>query len=283
MITKDTLIGIDIGATNINIGRITNGKIVEETYKAVNKKYSQEKILSLLFDAIEVFINPDVIAIGIGVPGTVDPLTGVVYDIQNLPAWKKVALKEIIEEKYGVPVSINNDANCFALGEKIFGKGKRYENFIGLSIGTGIGAGIIVNNKLYSGNLCGAGEIGMLPYKDGIIEDYAGSFFFSNTHNITVKELSEKAKKGDINALDLFKKFGTHVGEAIKTILYMYAPEAIIIGGSISKSYPLFQDSIELSLLSFAYQKQIQKLKIEISNQTGIAILGAASLCLQKP
>lgn len=283
MITKGTLIGIDVGATNINIGLIINGKIIEETYRAVDKKYSQQKILLLLFEAIETFINTDVIAIGIGVPGTVDQLTGVVYDIQNLPAWKKVALKEIIEEKYCVPVSINNDANCFALGEKIFGKGKRYENFIGLSIGTGIGVGIIVNHKLYSGNLCGAGEIGMLPYKDGIIEDYAGSFFFSNTHNITVKELSEKAKKGDKNALDLFEKFGMHVGEAIKTILYMYAPEAIIIGGSISKSYPLFKDSIERSLLSFAYQKQIQKLKIEISNQTGVAILGAASLCLQHP
>jgi glucokinase len=283
MIMKATLIGIDVGATNINIGRITNGIIVEETYRAVDRKYSQEKILSLLFEAIEALINPDVIAIGIGVPGTVDQLTGVVYDIQNLPAWKKVALKEIIEEKYCLPVSINNDANCFALGEKIFGKGKSYENFIGLSIGTGIGAGIIINNKLYSGNLCGAGEIGMLPYKDGILEDYTGSFFFSNKHNITVKELSEKAKKGDKNALDLFNKFGMHVGEAIKTILYMYAPEAIIIGGSISKSYPLFQDSIELSLLSFAYQKQIQKLKIEISNQTGVAILGAASLCLQHP
>ena len=283
MIMKGTLIGIDVGATNINIGRITNGKIVEETYRPVDKKYSQERILSLLFEAIEALINPDVIAIGIGVPGTVDQLTGVVYDIQNLPAWKKVPLKKIIEKKYNLPVSINNDANCFALGEKIFGKGKGYENFIGLSIGTGIGAGIILNNKLYSGNLCGAGEIAMIPYQNGIIEDYAGSFFFSNKHNITVKELSENAKKGDKNALDLFDKFGMHVGEAIKIILYMYAPEAIIIGGSISKSYPLFKDSIELSLRSFAYQKQIQKLKIEISNQSGVAILGAASLCLQHP
>lgn len=283
MIMKGTLIGIDVGATNINIGRITNGKIVEETYRPVDKKYSQERILSLLFEAIEALINPDVIAIGIGVPGTVDQLTGVVYDIQNLPAWKKVPLKKIIEKKYDLPVSINNDANCFALGEKIFGKGKGYENFIGLSIGTGIGAGIILNNKLYSGNLCGAGEIAMIPYQNGIIEDYAGSFFFSNKHNITVKELSENAKKGDKNALDLFDKFGMHVGEAIKIILYMYAPEAIIIGGSISKSYPLFKDSIELSLRSFAYQKQIQKLKIEISNQSGVAILGAASLCLQHP
>jgi glucokinase len=282
MMMGNTLLGIDIGGTNINIGRIANGSIIEETYKAVRKEYSQEKILLLLFEAIDALIKPDVVAIGIGVPGTVNPTTGIVYDIQNIPAWREVALKEIIEKKYDVPVSINNDANCFALGEKIFGKGKNYENFVGLSIGTGIGAGVIINNKLYSGTLCGAGEIAMLPYKEGIIEDYAASFFFSNKHNTTAKESSDKAQKGDQNALRLFYEFGMHVGEAIKAILYMFSPDAIIIGGSISKSYPLFQDSIAVSLRSFAYQKQIQNLKIDISNEPGIAILGAAALCLQK-
>jgi len=275
------LLGIDIGGTNINIGRVENSKVTEETYKAVDKNATKDKILALLFEAIDKVIKPNVVAIGIGIPGVVDQLTGIVYDIQNIPAWKEVALKEIIEQKYGLPVSINNDANCFALGEKIFGKGKNYENFIGLSIGTGIGTGIIINNRLYNGVLCGAGEVGMLSYKDGIIEDYAGSFFFSNKNNINAKELSERASKGDEDALKLFNEFGIHVGEAVKAILYMFAPEAIIIGGSISKSFPLFKNSLEISLNSFAYQKQIQNLKIDISNQAGVAILGAASLCLQ--
>ena len=258
------LLGIDIGGTNINIGRVENSKVTEETYKAVDKNATKDKILALLFEAIDKVIKPNVVAIGIGIPGVVDQLTGIVYDIQNIPAWKEVALKEIIEQKYGLPVSINNDANCFALGEKIFGKGKNYENFIGLSIGTGIGTGIIINNRLYNGVLCGAGEVGMLSYKDGIIEDYAGSFFFSNKNNINAKELSERASKGDEDALKLFNEFGIHVGEAVKAILYMFAPEAIIIGGSISKSFPLFKNSLEISLNSFAYQKQIQNLKIDI-------------------
>jgi glucokinase len=275
------MIGIDIGGTNINIGRIENSNVVEETYKAVDKNATKEEILSLLFAAIDKVIRSNVVAIGVGVPGVVDPLTGIIYDIQNIPAWKEVALKEILELKYSVPVFINNDANCFALGEKIFGKGKEYVSFIGLSIGTGIGAGVIVNNGLYDGVLCGAGEVGMLPYKDSIFEDYAGSFFFSNTRGVNAKELSEMASKGDKNALKLFHEFGTHVGEAVKAILYMFAPEAIIIGGSISKSFPLFKDALEISLRSFAYQKQIQNLKIEISNEPGVAILGAASLCLQ--
>lgn len=279
---NSALLGIDIGGTNLKIGRVKNGKVVEETFIAVDKNATKEVILSSLFEAIDRVIKPNVIGIGVGVPGVVDPLTGIIYDIQNIPAWEEVALKDILEQRYGLPVSINNDANCFALGEKIFGKGKNYQNFIGLSIGTGIGAGVIINNRIYNGVFCGAGEVGMLAYKDSIIEDYAGSFFFSKKHNTSAKEISERAKNGDENALKLFDEFGLHVGEAIKAILYMFAPEAIILGGSISKSFPLFKNSLELSLNTFAYQKQIQNFKIEISNQSGVAILGAASLCLQE-
>jgi len=279
---NSALLGIDIGGTNLKIGRVENGKVTEETFKAVDKIATKEGILSSLFEAIDSVIKPNVVGIGVGVPGVVDPLTGVIYNIQNIPAWEEVALKDILEQRYSLPVSINNDANCFAIGEKIFGKGKNYENFIGLSIGTGIGAGVIINNRIYNGVFCGAGEVGMLAYKDSIIEDYAGSFFFSKKHNTSAKEISERAKNGDERALKLFDEFGLHVGEAIKAILYMFAPEAIILGGSISKSFPLFKNSLELSLNTFAYQKQIQNFKIEISNQSGVAILGAASLCLQK-
>lgn len=278
---QSTILGIDIGGTNLKVGRIENTKIVKQTYNAVNLNASKEETLSSLFEAIDRVINSEVSAIGVGVPAIVDPITGVVYDVQNIPVWKKVALKEILEQRYKLKVSINNDANCFALGEKIFGKGKGYENFIGLSIGTGIGMGIILDNRLYNGVLCGAGEVGMLPYKDGIMEDYSSSFFFTNNYNVSAKEMSQRALKGNLEALKSFEEFGIHFGETIKAIVYMLAPEAIILGGSISKSFPLFKKSMELSLKSFAYQNQIQDLKIELSDQNGIAILGAASLCLQ--
>lgn len=275
------LVGVDIGGSNLRAGRVVNGKIEKKSIKPVKRNATYNEVLNDLFSCIDEVITPNTKGIGIGVPAVVDISKGVAYDVQNIPAWKIVPLKELLKERYGILVHLNNDANCFALGEKIYGKGKNYENFIGLSIGTGIGTGIIINNRLYNGVLCGAGEVGMLSYKDGIIEDYAGSFFFSNKHNINAKELSERANKGDEDALILFNEFGKHVGEAVKAILYMFAPEAIIIGGSISKSFPLFKNSLEISLNSFAYQKQIQNLKIEISNQAGVAILGAASLCFQ--
>lgn len=279
---NNIVLGIDIGGTYLKVGRVENGIIVKQTFNSVDSKATEGETLFSLFDAIDSIINSDVSAIGIGVPAVVDPITGVVYDVQNIPSWKEVALKEIIEQRYNLPVFLNNDANCFALGEKIFGKGKNYQNFIGLSIGTGIGMGILINNNLYNGVLCGAGEVGMLPYKDGIMEEYSSSFFFSKNYHQTAEELSLSAAEGNEKALRAYAEFGFHLGECIKSILYMYAPEAIILGGSISKSFSLFKKSLELSLKSFAYQKQIEDLKIETSNQEGIAILGAASLCLQE-
>lgn len=275
------VLGIDIGGTYLKIGRVENGNIVKQTSKSVDSKATEEETFFSLFEAIDSIINSDVSAIGIGVPAVVDPITGVVYDVQNIPSWKEVDLKNIMEKRYNLPVYLNNDANCFALGEKIFGKGKDYENFIGLSIGTGIGMGIIINNSLYNGVLCGAGEVGMLPYKDGIMEDYSSSFFFLKNYHQTAEELSLSAAEGNQKALQAYTEFGFHLGECIKSILYMYAPEAIILGGSISKSFTLFKESLELSLKSFAYQKQIEDLKIMTSNKEGIAILGAASLCFQ--
>ena len=111
--------------------------------------------------------------------------------------WKEVPLKSILEQRYNLPVFLNNDANCFAKGEKVYGCGKPYSNFVGLSIGTGLGMGVIVNNQLYSGELCGAGEIGMVTYKDSIIEHYASSLFFVKKYNQNAKVLSDLASKGD--------------------------------------------------------------------------------------
>lgn len=276
------LLGVDIGGTNFKIGRIKNSTIEKEISIDVDISLTEEETIDTLLKSIDHLINTDVQGIGVGVPGVVDPITGVIYDIQNIPVWKEIQLKEILQQRYNVPIFINNDANCFALGEKIFGKGRHYQNFVGLSIGTGLGMGIIINNQLYNGVLCGAGEIGMINYKDSIIEKYASSFFFSRNYDLSAKELSEMAKKGNVLGLTAFVEFGLHLGEAIKNILYMYAPEAIILGGSISKAYPYFRKSIETSLKSFAYQKQIENLKIETSNQPGLAILGAAALCLQE-
>ncbi len=275
-------IGVDIGGTNFQIGRVANGILKEESHVEVDTKVNEKELLSNLLNSIDSHIAPKIQGIGVGVPAVVDPLTGVVYDVQNIPAWREIPLKDILYERYNLPIFINNDANCFALGEKIFGNGKTYKNFIGLSIGTGLGMGIIINNMLYNGVLCGAGEIGMLPYKNGIFEDYSSSFFFKDKYKLSAKKLNEMAQNGSNLAINAFNEFGHHLGEAMKNILYMFAPEAIILGGSISKAYPYFKKSMESSLQTFVYQKQIEDFNIHVSKLPGLPILGAASLCMQE-
>jgi glucokinase len=275
------LLGVDIGGTNFNIGLVNESVIIEELIAPVDINATKDETITMLLESIDRIITTDVEGIGVGVPAIVNPNTGVVYDVQNIPAWKELQLRKILVDRYKLPVFINNDANCFAFGEKIFGNGMGYQNFVGLTIGTGIGMGVVINNSLYNGVLCGAGEIGMVNYKDSIIENYASSFFFSNTYKKSAKELSDMAHKGIPLALESFIEFGLHLGVAIKNILYMYAPEAIILGGSISKAYPFFKKSLESSLNSFAYQKQIENLKIETSDRPGLAVLGAAALCFQ--
>ena len=273
------VIGIDLGGTNFKMGRVKNGEILQEVQRAVHATMAEDELLDILFQLIDAIITSETKAIGIGVPGIVDPETGVIYDIQNLPAWKEVPLRSLLEARYAVSVYLNNDANCFALGEKMYGDGQSYQNFIGLSIGTGIGMGVIIKNEIYSGVVCGAGEIAMVPYKDSIIENYASSFFFSDRYQKSGKALSELAKKGDPTAILAYEEFGVHLGEAVKIILYLFAPEAIILGGSISKAYPFFKDTMESTLATFAYPKQLEHLEIIVSNRANLPILGAAALC----
>jgi glucokinase len=276
------LVGVDIGGSNLKAGRVVNGKIEKKSIKPVIKNATYNQVLNDLFTCIDEVITPNTKRIGIGVPAVVDISEGVAYDVQNIPAWKLVPLKELIKERYGILVYLNNDANCFALGEKIYGKGLPYKNFVSLSLGTGIGMGIIINDSLYNGVLCGAGEIGMVSYKESIIENYASSFFFIQKYGLHPIDLFERAEKGEARSIIAFQDFGFHLAEAIKTILYLYAPEAILIGGSISKAYKYFQESLQANLKSFAYKKQIENLKIEVSTNQGSPILGAAALCLQE-
>ena len=277
---QEEILGVDIGGTNIKIGKVINGVVLQKCKIPVNRNDLEHLTLDNLYKGLKSFMTDSVKGIGIGVPAVVDIELGTVYDVQNIPSWKKVPLKDLVEEKFNVPVYINNDANCFAIGEKKFGKAKAFENCIALSLGTGMGMGIIINDKLYNGVLCGAGEIGMVPYLDGILEQYTGSFFFEREYNSSALSLYNEALEGNGNALKAFKEYGIHLAEAVKIILYMYAPESIILGGSISKSFQFFEKSLKTGLESFAYQKQIENLKIQTSDLVNSPILGAAALCL---
>lgn len=271
-------IGIDLGGTNVR-GALVNGKQVENVLsEKINSQGPAEEIVEQLFSFTEKIFTKSVTAIGIGVPGLVQEDRGIVFDVLNIPSWKEIPLKQLMEEHFQVPVLINNDANCFAVGEYYFGKGAEGDSMVGLTIGTGLGSGIILKGKLYSGRNCGAGEFGMIDYLDHYIEYYASGQFFKNVYDIDGEAIFEKARAGDAAALKMYEELGAHLGHAIKTILYALEVDKIVLGGSVRHAYPFFEKAVWKQLKTFAYKRTIDNLKIEISELENSGILGAAAL-----
>jgi glucokinase len=274
------IIGVDVGGTKISAGLVSSEKIVRQTTMPTPFDRPQVEVVNAVIQSIEEVFDPEVKGIGIGVPGLVDLKEQRVIDVVNIPSWDSVPLTELISDYFNKPVFVNNDANCFALGEKYFGKGKPYANFVGVTIGTGLGAGIIINNHLYSGSFCGAGEFGSIYYRDLTIEAYASGQFMKDK-GIDGKVLYKRASIGDPVALKVFETLGQHIGRAVANILFALAPEAIILGGSVSKAYKFFGDSmIEFLEDNFPYRRLYNQLAIEVSETEESGILGASSLVL---
>ena len=273
------LLGVDIGGTKITAALIEDDKIVKEY--TCPTPFDQEKLIvvNAVAQAISQVFDADIMGIGIGVPGLVDLQNNLVLDVINIPSWDVVPLKQLLEDRFKKPVFVNNDSNCFALGEKHFGKGKPYRNFVGVTLGTGLGAGIIINNHLYSGQLAGAGEFGNIYYLDSNIENYCCGMFFKN-RNLNGRKLADKAQSGDREAQKLFDELGGHIGHGLANILFALAPEAIILGGSVAESFPLFEKAMRKAFVDFPFQKLYQDLKIEVSSEPNSAVLGASSLVI---
>ncbi|HET7000468.1 MAG TPA: ROK family protein, partial [Puia sp.] len=247
------VIGLDLGASNIRGGLIHGDRISQIHSRRIQSAGSEEDVLNDIYSIIDLLIEKEVVAMGIGVPSVVDVEKGIVYDVQYIPSWKEVHLKSILEERYRVPVFVNNDANCFVLGEYYFGKGAGVENFIGLAIGTGMGAGVIINHRLYAGPNCGAGEFGMVDYLDHCFEYYCSGQYFQNVYHVDGQEVFDKARAGDPRAQQWYAEMGMHLGNAIKMIMYTYDTSLIIFGGSVRHAYPFFSKTMWARINTFAY------------------------------
>jgi glucokinase len=272
------IIGVDVGATNARAGLVRHQQLGEVSSIRINPHGSAEEVLDQICGLIDRTKQPSVDGVGIGVPSVVDIEKGIVYDVQNIPSWQEVPLKAVLEDRYSIPVLVNNDANCFALGETHFGKAVGYRSIIGLIMGTGFAAGIIVDGRVYPGKNCGAGEFGMIPYLESIYEHYCSGQFFPRHVAQSGAEVFRRAAEGDGEAVKVFEEFGEHVGQGIKTILYAYDPEIIILGGSVRKAFRFFEEAMWESIRSFAFGNSIKSLKIEVSELEHVAVLGAAAL-----
>ena len=272
-------IGIDLGGTNLRCGLVSDGKVVKKLSETCRSYEAEHVVLDQIKGLIRQLISPAVKGIGIGVPSVVDIEKGIVYNVINIPAWQEVPLKDILEEEFKIPVHVNNDANCFALGEQRCGNAKDFPNVVGVTLGTGVGAGIIMNNQLYCGSNVCAGEIGCFPYGDHTLEFYCGSAFFLGFHNTTGKEAMQLASEDDVRSLMIWEEFGKHIGVLVKMVMYAYDPDIIVFGGSISNANPYFEKAMREEMDTFDYPEILKKIKIVFSTNEDISILGAASLC----
>ena len=238
-------IGIDIGGTNLCLGLVEGGQVSNMfSTPSFSPEDTLEQTLEYLSRQIDKIFHSGVSKIGIGVPSVVDPKLGIVYDTQNIPSWKEVHLKEYLEERFKVPVAVNNDANCFAMG--VYGTypaDAKPETLVVATLGTGVGIGIVDGGRLFCGANCGAGELCCLPYKDSILEDYCSKKFFTGT-GWDSKQAAKAAREGN---------------------------------SGVANNYPFFCQSMEDYLWSnFPYRKTLEKLEIDICTDNNIPVIGAS-------
>lgn len=272
------IVGVYLGGKVLMAGKVKNSQIEKQVTKTINNLEAEEVILKEVITAIEEVFDDEVVGIGIGAPSLIDVEQGIVFKVHSIPSWREVHLGNIIEGRFGVKTYINNDANCFVVGEKYFGTAQQYNNIVGLIIGSGFGAGIIFNGHLFSGHNCGAGEFGSIPYRDHDYEYYCSASYFDEKYGIKAEVLLERAESRDKIALAIFEQFGFDLGNAIKTVMYSVDPEVIVIGGPLSKAFPYFEKAMWKNVRSFIYEHAQKKLKILASEQPNIAVLGAAAL-----
>ena len=277
---QNCVIGIDLGGTQMRAARIEGDKLILEKRKSTPKNTTHYRdTTDVLIELIQSVWSDQVTAIGIGVPSVVDREKGIVYYVVHIPHWDEVPLKTILEKQFGVPVYVDNDANCFALGERIFGAGKNCENFVGLTIGTGLGGGIIQRGRLLADANCGSGEFGMLPYLDAVLEYYCSGSFFMNCFGIDGKEMHQMALENKKEALEAYRQLGEHLAAAVKMVVLTVDPEMIIFGGSVAESHAWFEAAMHENLKDFAYPNSIKRLRLEFSRLQHPGLFGAASLC----
>jgi glucokinase len=278
-VSEEAIVGVDLGGTQVRAGKVRAGELVCHEARRISSRERQEVVLAEIFEVVDQVFDEGVAGIGCGVPSLVDAETGIVRTVMNIPSWREVHLKDELERRYGVPAYIDNDANAFAVGELYFGKGRDRRNMVGMTLGTGLGTGIIIDGRLYHGVNGGAGEIGLIPYRDHTIEQYCGGEFFQRT-GVGGEEVFRRAQDGDPEALRIYHEYGFELGVAVLAALYAYDPELIVFGGSISRAFPLFERGMRERLATYAYPHTLERLEIARSEIEHAAILGAAALSL---
>jgi glucokinase len=264
--------GIDIGGTSIKYGIVAaDGEVVQQASVPTNPASGKDAVIDQL-QSIARKLSSEASSIGVGFPAVVNPKDGCVYHPPNLPGWGIVPLRELLQSVSSVPVAIDNDANVAGLAESELGAGKDISHFLYVTLGTGVGGCIILDNRIFAGERGGAGEIGFTvmdmnatasssgqPFKIGSLEEYIGraglidmgkafatrhpDSHLNHVQDLDVKDISESAVRGDTAALECLKHAGTVLGLGLCSILAILDMRVVVVGGGVSQSHPIFLDT----------------------------------------
>lgn len=286
------VLGIDLGGTNVKFGLVSlSGKVISRSNLATAHFISHKsKLIYALCGECHNLLHKnhlkrkDILGVGIGLPGLVDFAKGIVKFLPNIPGWRNVALKNIIEKEIQIPVFLDNDVNVITLGEWKFGGGRGMRDLVCLTLGTGVGGGLILNNELYRGPGFTAGELGHIPLNEegplcncggrGCLERYVGNKYllqkaqklFGN-NNISLEEVNRLADQENPIALKFWEETAVHIGIGLVSVVNLLNPKRIIIGGGIANAhrhlFPVISETIRkraMSVPSLMVQLRLAKL-----------------------
>ena len=303
-----TIISVDIGGTQLRSAAYKQDQREPFAQKRVKTKASEPDTFGRLVKLIEEiwFKAEKVAAIGVSSPGPVDPHTGVIMFAPNIKEWRDFPIAEKLMRHFGVPAYLDNDANLAGLAEWKFGAGRGHHNVLYLTISTGVGGGVIINDRLLQGYhglagelghtivqeggpLCGCGQRGHLEsYSSGTgIERFVAdqlkagrvSVLHPNKKN-SAFDISEAARQGDDLSIEAYQIAGKYLGIGVANFLHVFDPSVVIFGGGVSQSGPLLFDSFEASLkervIHPRYLEGLVITRVELGDDSGL--LGARAL-----
>ncbi len=312
------VIGVDLGGTSIKFGIVSHsGKLIKKYSMKTNAEKGPKTVIENIKKGIQLFIKDKkykIEGIGIGCPGVVTPRTGIVENPPNLPGWNRVNVGSIISQEFKKQVFVDNDANTAAIGEFIFGNGKRYNSFIMVTLGTGVGGGIIIDKKIYHGEKGAAGEIGhiSIDYNGpkcncgsyGCIEAYAGNQYLrervrnelknhpesemwklieNDLSKVSPRNIQYAAELGDVYAKSVITELGVRLGSAFASLCNVLDINVFIVGGGLAGfGKPLF-DSIEKTTIKRVLapiKSRVKVLPARLKNDAGIK--GASALVFHR-
>ncbi len=290
---KKFTIGVDLGGTKVRLG------LVNEAYEVIGETprldtydcRTGDEVVARIHQGVRLLMETNNLSkenikgVGVGSPGPLDPYTGYIKETLNLKAVCNYPLGKSLEEATGMRVCVDNDANCFGLGEQRAGKAKGMHHVIVGTLVTGFGFAYILNGNVLHGSTGTATAIGMLPFKGGTYEDFVTGRGLQAVHarligeDLDPKEISQRAFNGNASCLKTFEEYGRTVAYTILPFIALLDPEIVILGGSVSVNWPFFHTSLKETIHNHIFSHQWETLKIEKSELGEIAaVIGAAGL-----